>query len=65
MSERGVYIIRIYRRDSVRTAGIVESVESGERIPFQTPQQIWDALQRLPSPRTRRQLNQSDEEEQK
>ena len=65
MSERGVYVIRIYRRDSVRTAGIVESVESGEHLPFRSPEQLWRALEKLPSPRTLRQCNQSDEEEQK
>jgi len=62
MRERGVYVIRIYRRDSVRTAGIVESVDSGEHLPFQSPEQLWRALQTLPSPRARCQLTQSNEE---
>lgn len=62
MKERGVYVVRVYRRNSTRTAGIVESVESGEHLPFQSSEQLWRALQTLPSPHTRCQLTQSDEE---
>jgi len=62
MSEQGVYVVRIYRRNSVGTAGIVESVESGEHLPFQSPEQLWRALQELPSPRTGYQSDQSNQE---
>ena len=65
MSERGVYVVRIYRRDSSKIAGIVESVESGEHLPFRSPERLWHALHSLPSPKFRRQSNQSEKEEKK
>jgi hypothetical protein len=51
MDELGVYVIRVYRRDAAGMAGIVESVSSGEQVPFQTTEQLWRALYDLPSPR--------------
>ena len=62
MSEGGVYVVRVYRRDSTGIAGIVESVESGEHLSFQSPEQLWRALHTLPSPRTGHQFSRSDEE---
>jgi hypothetical protein len=63
MGETGVYVVRVYRRDSAGMTGVVESVESGESVPFQSNEQLWHALQDLPSPRPRHPFNQSDQEE--
>jgi hypothetical protein len=51
MDELGVYVVRVYRRDPAGLAGVVESVASGEQLPFQTPAQLWRVLYDLPSPR--------------
>lgn len=51
MDEPGVYVVRIYRKERVVMAGVVESVSSGERLPFQSVEQLWHALRDLPSPR--------------
>ena len=51
MEELGVYVVRVYRRDAAGMAGIVESVVSGEQLPFNTTEQLWRALYDLPSPR--------------
>jgi hypothetical protein len=51
MEELGVYVIRVYRRDAAGMAGVVESVASGEQLPFHTTEELWRALHDLPSPR--------------
>jgi hypothetical protein len=51
MDELAVYVVRIYRRDAAGMAGVVESVASGEHLPFHTTEQLWHALRDLPSPR--------------
>lgn len=51
MDELGVYVIRVYRRDPAGMAGVVESVASGESVPFHTTEQLWRALHDLPSSR--------------
>ncbi len=51
MDELGVYVIRVYRRDTAGMTGVVESVASGEQLPFQSTEQLWRALYDLPSPR--------------
>jgi len=51
MEELGVYVVRVYRRDAAGMAGVVESVASGESVPFHTTEQLWRALYDLPSPR--------------
>ncbi len=51
MDELGVYVVRVYRRDAVGMAGVVESVSSGEQAPFHTTDELWRALHDLPSPR--------------
>ena len=51
MDELAVYVVRIYRRDAAGMAGVVESVASGEQLPFHTTEQLWRALHDLPSPR--------------
>ena len=51
MDELGVYVIRVYRHDSTGIAGVVESVSSGESVPFHTTEELWRALHDLPSPR--------------
>jgi hypothetical protein len=51
MEELGGYVVRVYRRDAAGVAGVVESVASGEQLPFHTTEQLWRALHDLPSPR--------------
>jgi len=51
MEELGVYVVRVYRRDTAGMAGVVESVSSGEQAPFHTTEELWRALHDLPSPR--------------
>jgi hypothetical protein len=63
MGDPGVYVVRLYRRDTAGMAGVVESVESGEQLPFQSTEQLWRAIQALPSPLPRQQSNHSDQEE--
>ena len=58
MAEVDVYIVRIYRHDSI--AGTIESVETGEQLPFRAAAQLWDALQRLASLPGRNHGNQPD-----
>jgi hypothetical protein len=63
MGDPGVYVVRLYRRDTAGMAGVVESVESGEQLPFQSTEQLWREIQALPSPLPRQQSNHSDQEE--
>jgi hypothetical protein len=65
MDEVGVYVVRIYRRNPASIAGVVESVESGEQLPFHAMTELWDALHCLPSPRRRNQANEPDEGDQR
>ena len=51
MDELGVYVVRVHRRDAAGTTGVVESVASGESVPFHTTEELWRALHDLPSPR--------------
>jgi hypothetical protein len=51
MNEPGVYVVRVYRRDGAGLSGVVESVASGEQLPFHTTEELWRALRELPSPR--------------
>ena len=51
MEELGVYVVRVYRKDQSGMTGVVESVASGEQLPFCTTEQLWRALCDLPSPR--------------
>ena len=50
MDELGVYVIRVYRKDRGGMTGVVESVASGEQLPFHTGEELWRALSDLPSP---------------
>lgn len=60
MSEVGVYVVRLYRRDASGMAGVVESVATGEQLPFHSNDQLWQLLRELPS--SRRIHPKSDEE---
>ncbi len=51
MEELGVYVVWVYRKDHAGMTGVVESVASGEQLPFHTTEQLWRALHDLPSPR--------------
>jgi hypothetical protein len=61
MDEVGVYVVRIYRRDTAGIAGVVESVESGEQLPFHAIEELWHAFYHLPSPRRRNPVGDLDE----
>ena len=63
MDEPGVYVVRIYRRDGVAMSGVVESVASGEQLPFHTTEELCRALRELPSPRRVISANKSGEED--
>jgi hypothetical protein len=49
MHESAVYVVRVYRRDAARMAGVMESVASGEHLPFRTTEELWNALRDLSS----------------
>lgn len=51
MDESDVYVIRVYRRDRAGMTGLVESVGSGEHLPFRGPRELWQALSDLPTSR--------------
>ena len=51
MEPPGTYVIRVYRQDRAGMDGTVESVVSGERLPFHNPEELWGALYDLLSPR--------------
>ena len=51
MEELGVYVIRVYRRNALVLDGVVESVKSGESLPFHSTEELWVALHDLPSRR--------------
>ena len=51
MEQLGVYVVRVYRKDQAGITGVVESVASGEQLPFHTTEQLWRAFYDLPSPR--------------
>ena len=51
MEELGVYVVRVYRKDHAGMTGVVESVASGEQLPFRAAEDLWCALYDLPSPR--------------
>jgi predicted Fe-Mo cluster-binding NifX family protein len=42
------YIVRVYRQESDRVAGVIESVETGEATAFRSSEQLWDTLSRPP-----------------
>jgi len=63
MNAVGVYVVRLYRRDPSGLTGVVESVESGEQLPFQSTEQLWRALHELPSPRRPTQGSKPDKED--
>ena len=62
MEELGVYVIRVYRKDYAGMTGVVESVASGEQLPFHTTEQLWRALYELPFPRRHIRGNESNKE---
>ena len=46
------YVVRIYRQDSVAVAGLIEDVETGRAVPFQSLGELGDILTgRKPFPR--------------
>jgi hypothetical protein len=63
MDESAVYVVRVYRRDAAGMDGVVESVASGEQVPFHTTEELWRALYRLPTPRRNVPANEPGEED--
>jgi hypothetical protein len=61
MDEVGVYVVRIYRRNAGGLAGVVQSVSSGEQLPFRGMEELWRVLYDLPSPRQRNEASQPEE----
>jgi len=45
------YVVRLYREGLAGITGMVESVETGELVPFRSLDELWSALQRPPSQR--------------
>ena len=64
MEELGVYVVRVYRKDHAGMTGVVESVASGEQLPFHTTDELWRALKDLPSPWRHIQRGKPNEEDQ-
>ena len=65
MDEVCVYVVRVYRRGIADMAGVVESVASGEQLPFHTIEELWHAFDHLPSPRRRNRADEPDEGDQR
>jgi hypothetical protein len=63
MEEPGVYVVRVYRNEHAEMTGVVESVATGEQLPFHSTEQLWHALRTLPSPRRISKTGEPDEEE--
>ena len=63
MEELGVYVVRVYRKDSAGMTGVLESVASGEQLPFHTTEELWRALKDLPSPRRHIRRDEPNEED--
>ena len=64
MEELAVYVVRVYRKDHAGMTGVVESVASGEQLPFHTTAELWRALKDLPSPRRHIRGDESNKEDQ-
>ena len=45
------YVVRVYRQEPDGVAGVVESVETGDVMPFRSPDELWATLSRPPSAR--------------
>ena len=57
------YVVRIYRHDTDGVAGIVESVETGDRASFRSASELWVTLSRPLPPRRSQLSNSRDQEE--
>ena len=51
MNELGIYVVRVYRRNDLGMAGVVESVATGDQVHFQSDAELWCAIRDLPSSR--------------
>jgi hypothetical protein len=65
MGEPEVYIIRVYRRDAIGIAGVVEAVATGMQSRFHTAEVLWRALHDLPSSRRNLPTMDSDQEDER
>jgi hypothetical protein len=57
------YVVRLYREGPAGVTGMVESVETGELVPFRSLDELWSALQRPPSQRRFPSMNPLQEED--
>lgn len=56
------YVVRVYRQEAEAVDGMVESVDTGEAMPFHAACDLWAALCR-PAPPGRSQVNPLKEHE--
>ena len=38
------YVVRVYRQEAEGVAGVIESVETGDAVPFRSANELWAAL---------------------
>jgi hypothetical protein len=44
MAAGPTFIVRLYRRNAASLTGVVEHVQTGQRIPFCSATELWNAL---------------------
>jgi hypothetical protein len=57
------YVVRVYRQESDAVTGVIESVETGEVIPFRSSDELWATLSRPLSARRSQPSNTTDRED--
>ena len=57
------YVVRVYRQEADGVAGVVESVETGDVMPFRSADELWTTLSRPPSARRSQRFNTTDRED--
>jgi hypothetical protein len=57
------YVVRVYRQESDRVAGVIESVETGEATAFRSSEELWETLSHPPSMRRTLRSNTTDQED--
>lgn len=48
------YVVKVYRQQAEVLAGTVQDVQSGRTVPFQTMEELWQAIRRPPPASGRR-----------
>jgi hypothetical protein len=44
------YVVKVYRQQRAGAAGTVQDVRTGRTMPFQTMEELWDAVRRFSPP---------------